>query len=329
MTCNLASFPSTRKRSIPEGVSRWEASVDTVSIVIPAYNAEDFLARAVHSALQQTYPVLEIVIVDDGSSDNTREVAQALKRDDLRIKLITLSANGGPSIARNAGFASAEGDWIAVLDADDAFLPERLERMMRIGDGADIVADNLRYFDAKKGAMGRPGARRTEGWETVDLLSFADARRDHDDFGLFQPMFRRSFFQFHKLRYREEVRHGEDFQLMVEALARGAVFRITWWPGYLYTTRQSGWSRTAVDYETMSASLRVLSERDDLKLSADVRNTLSDRAAYAADLHVREQLKGAIRARRFLVALTLIAAHPVLWKFAIIKAKRKLARTRI
>jgi hypothetical protein len=64
-------------------------------------------------------------------------------------------------------------------------------------------------------------------------------------------------------------------------------------------------------------------------LSADVRNTLSDRAAYAADLHVREQLKGAIRARRFLVALTLIAAHPVLWKFAIIKAKRKLARTRI
>jgi succinoglycan biosynthesis protein ExoO len=298
----------------------------TVSVVIPAYNAAEFLARAVRSALDQTYPVSEIIIVDDGSNDDTVKVARALELDDGRIKLIELGTNGGPSKARNAAIANAKSDWIAVLDADDAYLPERLATMLAVTEGADIVADNMLYYDAKKGTVGLPGARRTTGSETIDLLTFADARRDHEDFGLFQPMFRRAFLERHGLTYPEDLRHGEDFQLMVEALAKGAVFRLSWVPTYLYTTRHSGWSRTSIDYRRVSATLKALTQRDDLNLSPAVRAKLRDRAAVADDLHLREQVKEAIRNRALLRALALSVSHPVIWKFGFDKARRYFGR---
>jgi succinoglycan biosynthesis protein ExoO len=300
-----------------------EASVNTVSIVIPAYNAEGFLARSVRSALQQTHPVLEVIIVDDGSSDNTCEVAEALEREDGRVTLIKLPTNGGPSKARNAGFASANGDWIAVLDADDAFLPDRLEQMMRISHDADIVADNLRYYDATRRSIDSPAVRRTSGSETVDLRSFADTRRTLLDL---KPMLRRAFVELHHLRYPENLRHGEDFLLMLEALARGAIFRITWNPGYLYTTRNSGWSRTVLDYQGLSTHLIELSARNDLELSQDNRAILQHRAQYAADLQLREQVKSAFQRRKLLSAFTMTVMHPELWKFAVSKVRRALLK---
>lgn len=300
----------------------------TISVAIPAFNAEESLTRAVRSALQQTYPVLEVIIVDDASTDRTLELARALAHEDARVEVIALEANGGPATARNIAFAAAKGDWIAVLDADDAFLPERLAGMMAISAGAQIVADNFRFYDLKTGLIGAPGAPRTSGWERIDLLSFADARKAHEDFGLFQPMFHRAFLEHHGLRYPQELRHGEDFFLVLEALLRGAVFRITWEPSYLYTKRNSGWSRTLVNFQAMAAALRALLNRDEFKLSPTIRAKLLDRAIHLDDLHVRELVKGAIRERRFLSALTLAATHPVVWKFAFLKGRRKLVELR-
>jgi succinoglycan biosynthesis protein ExoO len=294
-------------------------------VVIPAFNAEAFLARAVRSALDQTYPTLEVIVVDDGSSDATCQVARALETDDRRVRLIALPTNGGPAKARNVGFLAAKGDWIAVLDADDAFMPDRTKGLIAISDGAEIVAGNYLSYDAKSGKTGAPGSARSEGSQIIDLLSFADARSNHEGFALFQPMFRRSFLERHSLHYPEDIRHGEDFLLMGEALAKGAVFRISWKPEYLYTTRNSGWSRTILDYQGISADLRTFSEREDLHLSSGVRAMLLDRAARADDLHLREQIKSAFRERRFLLAFALAITHPVVWKFAFLKAKRKTA----
>jgi hypothetical protein len=112
---------------------------------------------------------------------------------------------------------------------------------------------------------------------------------------------------------------------MGEALAKGAVLRISWKPEYLYTTRNSGWSRTILNYQGIGADLRTFSEREDLHLSSGVRAMLLDRAARADDLHLREQIKSAFRERRFLLAFALAITHPVVWKFAFLKAKRKTA----
>jgi glycosyltransferase involved in cell wall biosynthesis len=104
-----------------------EASRPLVSVVIPAYNAAPFLRRAIQSALDQTYRPLEIVVVDDGSTDGTRAVAEAFGNP---VRVLHQENMGQPA-ATNRAICESEGEIIALLDADDAWLPERLEKTVR------------------------------------------------------------------------------------------------------------------------------------------------------------------------------------------------------
>ncbi len=94
-----------------------------ISVVIPAYNAEQMIARAIDSVLAQTRPADEIIVVDDGSTDNT---AKVIKSYGDKVMLIQ-QENAGVSVARNTGIEAATGDWIAFLDGDDEWLPEKLK----------------------------------------------------------------------------------------------------------------------------------------------------------------------------------------------------------
>src|SRR5579859_6471888 len=110
-----------------EEMTRQDCAGSSVTVLIPAYNAGPFLHRAVGSALDQTHPPLEVIVVDDGSTDDTADVAQRLALADPRVRVIRLPENGGPAKARNAGLDLARGEWVAVLDADDAYMHARLE----------------------------------------------------------------------------------------------------------------------------------------------------------------------------------------------------------
>jgi glycosyltransferase involved in cell wall biosynthesis len=98
-----------------------------VSIVLPAYNAASTVIQTLRSALAQTYPDLEVIVVDDGSTDGTAEVAAGIS--DTRVRVLSVD-NGGVSRARNIGIAQALGSYIAFLDADDIWRPEKLERQL-------------------------------------------------------------------------------------------------------------------------------------------------------------------------------------------------------
>ncbi|MHC4926391.1 MAG: glycosyltransferase family 2 protein [Planctomycetota bacterium] len=100
----------------------------SISAVIPAYNCEDYIARAINSVLNQTRPVNEVIVVDDGSKDKTVEAVRAFGD---KVRLIQ-QPNGGASAARNAGIEAATGDWIAFLDGDDEWLLDKLERQCDI-----------------------------------------------------------------------------------------------------------------------------------------------------------------------------------------------------
>ena len=297
-----------------------------VSVVMAAYNAEPFIERAVRSAMEQTYPVFEIIIVDDGSSDDTASVIRALADGDPRIKLLATEENSGVSVARNKGFAAATGDWIAILDADDAYLPNRIADMIAISEGADLIADNFLFYDALKDEIGPAAGARIDGWEIIDLLTFVDARRDHQDFGLFKPIFRRSFLQERGLKYLEHSHHGEDFLLAAEVLARGGVYRLQWKPGYLYTARACGLSRTPIDYPALARNLEELARREDLDLSPSVRAKLADRVAYTHDLDVRRRLLTAYRKGDIFKMLSLALTHSSVRKTLAAAAARRLRR---
>jgi len=99
-----------------------------VSVVIPAFHAATFIRRTIDSVLAQSYRDFEVIVVDDGSPDNTSEVAGSYG---ARVRCIR-QANAGDAAARNAGIAAADGPWIAFLDHDDEWLPAKLERQMHL-----------------------------------------------------------------------------------------------------------------------------------------------------------------------------------------------------
>ena len=101
-----------------------------VSVIIPSYNREKTIERAVMSVLNQTYKDLELIVVDDCSKDNTVEVLKSIKDD--RFKIIELEKNSGACVARNVGVENAQGDYIAFQDSDDEWLLDKLEKQMAI-----------------------------------------------------------------------------------------------------------------------------------------------------------------------------------------------------
>ena len=105
-----------------------------ISVVIPTYNRSHTIMRAINSVLSQTYPAFEIIVVDDGSTDGTKELLQAhgfCKKGTKELeKKYLIQENGGVSSARNLGIKNAKGDFIAFLDSDDAWSEKKLERQL-------------------------------------------------------------------------------------------------------------------------------------------------------------------------------------------------------
>lgn len=123
-----------------------------VSIITPAYNAEALVGRTIQSVIDQTFEQWELIIVDDCSTDNTRGVVKSWCAGDSRIRLIALEENfGGPAGPRNVGVANAEADYVAFLDADDIWHPQKLEVQLAVLDrnAADFVCSQMRDFTSE------------------------------------------------------------------------------------------------------------------------------------------------------------------------------------
>lgn len=112
-----------------------------VSVVIPVYNRAKALEEAVRSVSAQSFHDIEIVIVDDGSADETPSILAELAKEDSRIHLLRHDTNRGAGATRNTGISAAQGLWIALLDSDDLWRPEKLERQMEKGGAGIVLCD--------------------------------------------------------------------------------------------------------------------------------------------------------------------------------------------
>ena len=243
----------------------------TVSVIIPAYNAGAIVERAVASAAAQTAPPLEILVVDDGSTDDTEFRVRAMETRVPGIRLVSCHSNGGPARARNIGIAEARGDWIALLDSDDAWKPGRLERLTAVGEAAraDFVADNQVLYDISEGKELR--LAYSVPWEEKHISVRDLYENDSRDlatfhYGLLKPILRRSFLMETGIRYDETLRTGEDFVLYAELLFLNAKAILISEAYYVYTMRvgplsgrMSPHSRSEFDFSKMAqASDRLL-----------------------------------------------------------------------
>ena len=123
----------------------------TISVIIPAYNSAPFLGETLDSLRAQTHKAWEAVVVDDGSTDNTREIIDAYSEKDSRIRCVS-QKNAGVSAARNRGLEEAAGDYVVFLDADDLYEPNALQAFAEKAEqtGADIILGRLRFLENGK-----------------------------------------------------------------------------------------------------------------------------------------------------------------------------------
>ncbi|WP_243063523.1 glycosyltransferase family 2 protein [Humibacter sp. RRB41] len=121
-----------------------------VTVVMPAFNSARTLRDSVQSVLDQTLDSLELIIIDDASADDTTAVAEELAGRDARVKLVSRPTQGGPAAARNTGIAAARGRYLAFCDADDLWLPTKLERQLELAGatGATLVYSAYHRVDA-------------------------------------------------------------------------------------------------------------------------------------------------------------------------------------
>ncbi len=127
-----------------------------ISVIVPAYNAEKYLAECLTSILGQSYRDIEVLLINDGSTDSTLAIATDFAHRDARLKIFT-TGNRGVSCARNYGISQACGDWITFVDSDDKLLPDALMSLVAIAGktSADIVIG--KHTDADKDSLNKSG----------------------------------------------------------------------------------------------------------------------------------------------------------------------------
>lgn len=173
---------------------------DLVSIIMPSYNTAKFISETIKSVLAQTYTDWELIIVDDCSTDNTDEVVESFLPDN-RIKYIKNEKNSGAAFSRNRALCEAKGKWIAFLDSDDVWLPEKLEKQIAFMEKNDYHFSYTNYIEIDEFSI--PNGRVITGpkkvtrhgmynycWmgcltvmydaETIGLIQIADIKKNND-----------------------------------------------------------------------------------------------------------------------------------------------------
>jgi glycosyltransferase involved in cell wall biosynthesis len=151
-----------------------------VSVIIPAYNAADTIIRAIDSVRSQNMTSLEVIIIDDGSVDGTPEIVTSNIRAGENIQLIRMAKNSGVSAARNAGIRVAKGKFLAFLDADDIWLPEKLRKQIQViqqDPAITLVSCNSQLIaesglPVKEGHLNRPPVEGPDAWKTLLVYNF-------------------------------------------------------------------------------------------------------------------------------------------------------------
>lgn len=121
-----------------------------ISIIIPVYNVEKYLPQCLDSILSQTYKDFEVILVDDGSPDNSGKICDEYASKDSRVRVIH-QENAGVSVSRNIGIEKAEGEWITFIDSDDFVESDYLEHFELDIDDADLIVQGLEYYDSRNG----------------------------------------------------------------------------------------------------------------------------------------------------------------------------------
>lgn len=286
-----------------------------VSVVMPAYNAQATLLAAVESVLGQSMASLELVVCNDASTDATAAVLSTIA--DPRLRVIHNITNLGEGPTRDRAIAAASAPWIAVIDADDAWLPQRLERLLAaVGADRDVMvfddivechhtAEGMRPWRRLRGDRGYGATAGT----AVDLTT---AQWVQSERLLIKPLLPSAWVRSSGIKHSSR-RFGADSEYFLRLLAAGLKLRYLPFPGYLYRVTPGSMTAIRSRYERLAEMLEELMPL--FKHSASTVSALRAKTSSLLRLVKYQSFVMNLRSRRFGAVASQILRDPwLLWE---------------
>lgn len=219
---------------------------ELISIIVPVYNSKQYIRDCAASILEQTYPHFELILVDDGSEDGSKDICRKLCEQDERLSLVACR-HGGVSAARNAGIEASKGKYLFFLDSDDIIHPQLLEFLYRLMMETKAAVGTQRRYLAAGESRQKPEEWRMEmpdeveysclkNEEALDCKVFASSKTALSGIG--GKMILRSALG--TVRFHEELSHGEDTLFMYQILSEGADVLVLCRDWYCYRKHEGG-----------------------------------------------------------------------------------------
>ncbi|MBD2567398.1 glycosyltransferase family 2 protein [Anabaena lutea] len=306
-----------------------------VSVIIPAYNTEKYIGKAIESVLQQTLDNLEIIVVDDASTDATLALAKSFS--DPRVKVLTNPENLGAAAARNRAIRAATGKWIALLDSDDWYAPYRLEKLLAVANSqpVDMVADDIYHINDGEefpwSTLFRESGEKFDEIMQIEPVFFVESDLPGVGgltLGLTKPIIKREFLLKHRIEYLNNIRLGQDFWFYLSCLANGARFYIIPQAYYFYRSRPGALTKkTKIERlnQFVTANL-CFSEQPVAKKNPQLLDALSKRITKLEKIRSYFIVVDAIKQGEFLNVLLLMRNNPYFFLHFINQLPRILSR---
>lgn len=220
---------------------------DLISIIVPVYKVEKYLENCILSLLNQTYENIEIILIDDGSPDNSGKICDEYAEKDERIKVIH-GENAGVSVARNIGIENASGQYLAFIDSDDYVektMIERLYTLIKNNEAAISACNVIKFIEGEELKTNENLEEKTKFCSVEDaiVLTILD-----DNFGNFvcNKLFKKELFK--EIRFPTDRRY-EDVATTYKLLCKADKIAVTTFEGYYYLTKRAG-STTTTNYDS-------------------------------------------------------------------------------
>ena len=238
---------------------------EKVSIIVPIYNVEKYLADCVESVLTQSFSDYELILVDDGSPDNCPRICDDYAARDNRVRVIH-KENGGLSAARNTGIQSAKGEYIVFLDGDDCLYENVLESVnscIEKYDAPETILGNVYYWDGNNERLIVDNRKYVDQQETRSLSELNElyaADLAMLPWSACQSIYKRDFLIQNDLAFTEKLVGAEDVEFYLRAMKCVTIYRLTDIPFIKYRAHREGSIISTPNFASVYGQLRVFSQ---------------------------------------------------------------------
>lgn len=222
-----------------------------ISVIVPVYNAEDYLKKSIESIMNQTYPAWELILIDNGSEDNSFHICQEYAKQDERIQVLRQYQNRGVSVARNLALEKAYGKYLTFLDADDWVKPDYLEQLMKVQKETDadmVVCQYQKVYDADREDM--EVSSEDNGVSGEDKIRISYEPKAYTKVEYLEQCLLEGYTHcwgvlyktvlLDGIRFPSKLTIGEDALFLIDAVLQAEKIVVTGYNGYQYYINENG-----------------------------------------------------------------------------------------